>query len=65
MFDVTIVIQSFFYRSRAPGQGRRTRRTANEEEAGLLSADATGAEDPSTPSRRRTGPSTDPYSSVS
>ena len=55
MFDVTIVTQSFIYRPKAHTRGRRASRTVNEEEAGLLSADATGAlsEDPITPSRRR------------
>ncbi|THH33944.1 hypothetical protein EUX98_g201 [Antrodiella citrinella] len=53
MFDVTIVAQSFIYRPKAHLRGRRSSRTVNEEEAGLLSADATGAEDPITPSRRR------------
>ncbi|KAI0082619.1 hypothetical protein K474DRAFT_1654730 [Panus rudis PR-1116 ss-1] len=54
MFDVTIVAQSFIYRPKSHNRGRRKSRTVNEEEAGLLSAGATGAEDPvSTPSRRR------------
>lgn len=52
MFDVTIVIQSFLYRPK-PMRGRRGSRTIVEEEEGLLSAGATGAEDPFTPSRRR------------
>ncbi|TCD63614.1 hypothetical protein EIP91_005165 [Steccherinum ochraceum] len=43
MFDVTIVTQSFIYRPKAHLRGRLSSR--NEEEAGLLSADATGAED--------------------
>ncbi|KAL4247291.1 Lysosomal/Vacuolar Amino Acid Transporter 1 [Abortiporus biennis] len=54
MFDVTIVTQSFIYRPKHHNtRGRRASRTLNEEEAGLLSAGATGAEDPITPSRRR------------
>ncbi|KAI0685158.1 PQ loop repeat-domain-containing protein [Cytidiella melzeri] len=52
MFDVTIVTQSFFYRPKPHMRGRHLSR-AREEEEGLLSAGATGAEDPSTPSRRR------------
>lgn len=52
MFDITIVTQSFLYRPKAHLRGRHLSR-AHEEEEGLLSADATGAEDPSTPSRRR------------
>ncbi|KAI0818501.1 PQ loop repeat-domain-containing protein [Irpex lacteus] len=52
MFDVTIVTQSFLYRPKAHLRGRHLSR-AHEEEEGLLSADATGAEDPSSPSRRR------------
>ena len=52
MFDITIVTQSFLYRPKA-SRGRRLSRTINEEEEGLLSAGATGAEDPLTPSRRR------------
>lgn len=52
MFDVTIVTQTFLYKPK-PARGRRTTRTLNEEEEGLLSAGATGAEDPFTPSRRR------------
>ncbi|KIP08760.1 hypothetical protein PHLGIDRAFT_126828 [Phlebiopsis gigantea 11061_1 CR5-6] len=52
MFDITIVTQSFLYRPKAV-RGRRLSRTVNEEEEGLLSAGATGAEDPLTPSRRR------------
>lgn len=52
MFDVTIVAQSFIYRPKAFSRGRRISRTLDQEEAGLLSAGATGA-DPTTPSRRR------------
>ncbi|KAH8107000.1 PQ loop repeat-domain-containing protein [Cristinia sonorae] len=59
MFDVTIVTQSFIYRPKTLSRGRRPSRTANEEEAGLLSADATGAEEPITPSRRRLQTSTE------
>jgi len=58
MFDVTIVTQSFLYRPKVHGRGRRASRV-NEEEEGLLSAGATGALDPGTPSRRRTGASAD------
>ncbi|OBZ75809.1 hypothetical protein A0H81_04301 [Grifola frondosa] len=54
MFDVTIVTQSYLYRPKAHVRGRRGSRT-DEEEAGLLSAGATGAEDVVTRSRRRTG----------
>ncbi|KAI0093733.1 PQ loop repeat-domain-containing protein [Irpex rosettiformis] len=53
MFDVTIVTQSFLYRSKPHTHGRHLSRAIREEEEGLLAADATGAEDPSTPSRRR------------
>lgn len=49
MFDVTIVIQSFLYKSKSI-RGRRLSQTVAEEEEGLL---ATGAEEPVTPSRRR------------
>lgn len=52
MFDVTIVTQTFLYRPKT-NRGRRITRTLNEEEEGLLSAGATGAEDLTTPSRRR------------
>ena len=52
MFDVTIVTQTFLYKPKA-NRGRRIARTLNEEEEGLLSAGATGAEDVTTPSRRR------------
>ncbi|THH20699.1 hypothetical protein EW146_g724 [Bondarzewia mesenterica] len=61
MFDVTIVAQSFIYRHKHPlyHRGRRSsvhsRMHASEEE-GLLSAGANGAEDPSSPSRRRLVP---------
>ena len=55
MFDVTIVTQAFLYRSKAGSHGRRISRTYNEEEAGLLSAEATGAEDPLIAPRRRGG----------
>ena len=54
MFDVTIVVQSFLYRPKRH-LGRRASRTLNEEEQALLRADATGAEDAGSPSRRRTG----------
>ena len=53
MFDVTIVAQSFIYRPKSYTRGRRISRSVNEEEAGLLSAGATGAEDPTASSRRR------------
>jgi solute carrier family 66 (lysosomal lysine-arginine transporter), member 1 len=52
MFDITIVTQSFLYRPRAV-RGRRESRTIVEEEEGLLNAGTTGAEDATTPSRRR------------
>ncbi|KAF7799632.1 hypothetical protein EIP86_010870 [Pleurotus ostreatoroseus] len=58
MFDVTIVTQSFLYRSKAHSRGRRPSRADNEEEQGLLGAGTTGAEEVTTPSRRRmTAPS--------
>ncbi|GBE82169.1 PQ loop repeat-domain-containing protein [Sparassis latifolia] len=60
MFDVIIVMQAHIYRAKPHGHGRRNSRTVNEEEAGLLSAGATGAEDSTTPSRRRMGSSTEP-----
>ena len=54
MFDVTIVTQSFLYRPKAHLRGRHASRTINEEEEGLLSADATGADETLvSPSRRR------------
>ncbi|ETW85836.1 hypothetical protein HETIRDRAFT_100579 [Heterobasidion irregulare TC 32-1] len=59
MFDVTIVTQSLFYRHRPPLhlRGRRSsvraRNHMEEEEEGLLGAGASGAGDPTTPSRRR------------
>lgn len=53
MFDVTIVTQSFLYRPKPHMRGRRLSTTINEEEEALLSAGATGADDPLTPSRRR------------
>ena len=53
MFDITIVTQSFLYRPKPHARGRHSSRAIHEEEEGLLSADATGAGDPSTPSRRR------------
>ena len=55
MFDVTIVTQAFLYRPKGGSRGRRPSRTHNEEEAGLLSAEATGAEDSPITSRRRAG----------
>ncbi|EMD37960.1 hypothetical protein CERSUDRAFT_113099 [Gelatoporia subvermispora B] len=55
MFDVTIVTQSWLYRPSPHPRGRRSTRTLHEEEAGLLAADATGADDAITPSRRRAG----------
>ncbi|OCH92230.1 PQ-loop-domain-containing protein [Obba rivulosa] len=55
MFDVTIVTQSWLYRPSPHTRGRRSTRSLHEEEAGLLEADATGAEDAITPSRRRAG----------
>ena len=55
MFDVTIVTQSFLYRPKPLSRGRNPSRAMNEEEEGLLSAGATGAED-FIPSRRRTAP---------
>ncbi|PCH37985.1 hypothetical protein WOLCODRAFT_130602 [Wolfiporia cocos MD-104 SS10] len=59
MFDVTIVVQSFIYKPKAYSRGRHASRTIVEEEEALLSAGATGAEEPGTPSRRRTGASAD------
>ena len=57
MFDVTIVCQSFLYRPKGShSRGRHPSRTYNEEEAGLLSAEATAAlDDAPIASRRRTG----------
>ncbi|KAH9946113.1 PQ loop repeat-domain-containing protein [Epithele typhae] len=55
MFDITIVTQSYLYRSKPAIRGRRQSHTYNEEEAGLLSAEATGAEDSPVASRRRGG----------
>lgn len=52
MFDVTIVTQTYLYRPKA-GRSRRPTHTYSEEEAGLLSAEATGAEDSPPTSRRR------------
>lgn len=62
MFDITIVTQTFLYRPKAHGRGRRASRSITEEEEGLLSAGVTGALDSGTPSRRRTGMSADPDS---
>lgn len=56
MFDVTIVTQARLYRSKAGSRGRQASRSYNEEEAALLSAEATGAaEDSPTTTRRRGG----------
>ncbi|KAI0362104.1 hypothetical protein OH77DRAFT_1416318 [Trametes cingulata] len=55
MFDVTIVAQSLLYRPKAFARGRRTSRSYNEEEAGLLDAARSGAEGSPVTSRRRTG----------
>ncbi|KAI0748128.1 PQ loop repeat-domain-containing protein [Daedaleopsis nitida] len=55
MFDITIVTQSVLYRPKGGSRGRRPSRTYNEEEAGLLSAEATGPEGSPTASRRRVG----------
>lgn len=55
MFDVTIVTQVFLYRLKGDLRGSRPSRTHNEEEAGLLSAEATGAEESIVTSRRRAG----------
>ena len=52
MFDVTIVTQARLYKPKGGSRGRRTSRTYNEEEAGLLSAEATGADDSPTTRRR-------------
>ena len=54
MFDVTIVIQTYAYRSRP--RGRTARASAlSEEEEGLMSAEGVdvGSETPNTPHRRR------------
>ena len=58
MFDITIVTQTFIYKPKAH-RGRRSSRSLSAEEEGLLSAGATGTEDMTTPSRRRTGVSAD------
>ncbi|KAI0374895.1 hypothetical protein BV20DRAFT_1041091 [Pilatotrama ljubarskyi] len=55
MFDVTIVAQSLLYRPKPFARGRRTSRSYNEEEAGLLDAARSGAEGSPVASRRRTG----------
>lgn len=58
MFDVTIVCQSFLYRQKgAPSRTRHPSRSYNEEEAGLLSAEATGAHEDSPVTSRRRGAS--------
>ncbi|KAI0647055.1 PQ loop repeat-domain-containing protein [Trametes meyenii] len=54
MFDVTIVCQSLLYRPKFPARGRRSSRSYSEEEAGLLDAEATAAEESPVTSRRRT-----------
>ncbi|KAI0054157.1 hypothetical protein FA95DRAFT_1480159 [Auriscalpium vulgare] len=57
MFDVTIVTQSFVYRTPPPHHARRGSRAAThaEEEEGLMSGDASNdiVEEPNTPHRRR------------
>jgi len=56
MFDVTIVTQSFLYRPSPHHRGRKGSvrvRTHVEEEEGLLSAGATGADEPVISQRRR------------
>ncbi|KZT70136.1 hypothetical protein DAEQUDRAFT_668272 [Daedalea quercina L-15889] len=58
VFDITIVTQTFIYKPKTL-RGRRTSRSLAAEEEGLLSAGATGTEDATTPSRRRTGASAD------
>ncbi|KAH9935027.1 PQ loop repeat-domain-containing protein [Fomitopsis serialis] len=58
MFDITIVAQSVIYKAKTH-RGRRSSRSLAAEEEGLLSAGATGTEDVTTPSRRRTGMSAD------
>ncbi|KAI0831310.1 PQ loop repeat-domain-containing protein [Trametes gibbosa] len=56
MFDVTIVTQSLIYRPKPPARGRAPSRSYSDEETGLLSAGASGAEETTpTASRRRTG----------
>lgn len=62
MFDVTIVTQSFLYRS--PSQRKGSKILAGDvpaEEEGLLSAGATGANEAASP-RRRTGAEGDDFS---
>ncbi|KAI0322250.1 PQ loop repeat-domain-containing protein [Amylostereum chailletii] len=65
MFDVTIVAQTFIYRARPRGRGRRGPARAStlaEEEEGLISAegvDVDGGDAPNTPHRRRLNPDAD------
>ncbi|KAH9854234.1 PQ loop repeat-domain-containing protein [Lenzites betulinus] len=56
MFDVTIVTQSLLYRPKPPTRGRALSGSYSDEETGLLSAGASGAEETNpAASRRRTG----------
>ncbi|RPD66139.1 PQ-loop-domain-containing protein [Lentinus tigrinus ALCF2SS1-7] len=54
MFDVTIVTQAFLYSPKS-ARGRRPSHSYNEEEAGLLSGEATGRDASPVTSRRRGG----------
>ena len=64
MFDITIVSQSVLYRKltdkeKATKRSWRVGRPGSAEEEGLLSAGATGAEEGTSPPRRRTVGGTD------
>ncbi|KAI1795875.1 PQ loop repeat-domain-containing protein [Ganoderma leucocontextum] len=65
MFDVTIVCQSFLYRPKGgSSRARHPSRTHNEEEAGLLSAETSGALEESPVTSRRRGASITPEPGV-
>ena len=65
MFDVTIVCQSFLYRQKAgTTRTRYPSRSYNEEEAGLLSAEASAALEESPVTSRRRGASITPEPGV-
>ena len=59
MFDIAIVCQSFLYRQKGGlSRTRHPSRSYNEEEAGLLSAEANEAHEESPVTSRRRGAST-------
>ncbi|PIL24000.1 hypothetical protein GSI_13751 [Ganoderma sinense ZZ0214-1] len=65
MFDITIVCQAILYRQKGgPSRIRHPSRSYDEEEAGLLSAEATGAHEESPVISRRRGASITPEPGV-